>query len=116
MMENGDVPPTVPMLVPLSKNCTDTMLAPKEGVAVAVMVAPVGELTSEIVDPEPGVVIDIDGVANTVVAEIANRARKGFRRDVANRDLEFVDHAFSPNNIVVARRVSGGTIERNESP
>ena len=63
LMENGDVPPTVPMLTPLSKNCTDTMLAPEVGVAVAVIVAPAGEVTKAIVEPDAGDVIDMLGVA-----------------------------------------------------
>lgn len=67
-IEKGEVPPTVPMLTPLSKNCTDTMPAPAVGVAFAVIVNPAGESILGIVEPDDGDVIVIDGVANAPVA------------------------------------------------
>jgi hypothetical protein len=39
------------------------MLAPEVGVAVAVIVAPAGEVTKAIVEPDAGDVIDMLGVA-----------------------------------------------------
>jgi hypothetical protein len=78
--EKGEVPPTIPMLTPLSKNCTEAMLAPAVGVAVAVIVNPAGELIDGIVDPEAGDVMEIVGVANAIGTMTAHASISKLRR------------------------------------
>ncbi len=69
VIENGDVPPTVPILAPFTKNCTDERLAPVVGLAVAVMEMPAGDVIDATVEPELGLVIEIVGVARATEAE-----------------------------------------------
>jgi hypothetical protein len=83
LIENGEVPPTVPMLTPLSKNWTEAMLAPAVAVAVAVIVKP-EDVIKGIVVPEAGDVIEIVGVAwATVTASTAHAAANTRRREKA---------------------------------
>jgi hypothetical protein len=59
------------------------MLAPLVGVAVAVMVAPAGEVTDAIVEPDAGEVMEIVGVANAAVTEAAKIATAALEQNHA---------------------------------
>jgi hypothetical protein len=69
----GFVPPRVPMLTPLSKNCVETMLAFAVGVVDVVIVMPDGDSVLAIVEPDAGKLIVIVGVAQAAGA-IANQS------------------------------------------
>jgi hypothetical protein len=93
-MENGDVPPTVPMLAPLSKNWTEaiTGVTPPLGavaVAVAVIVAPAGVIIDAMVEPLVGDVNVIVGVASA--KGVASRAARGAAAAKMRRRIVFMD-------------------------
>jgi hypothetical protein len=95
-MVNGEPPESVPMLVPLSKNCTDTIDDDPVGDAFTVTGIVDGEKFDAIVDPLVGVTNEIVGVANAVVAvnsamrtdaAVKIRRRKVFMSSGATKSL-----------------------------